>query len=143
VHRSRSRRQWDEGHFEGDLADYETIEVEKGVAGLVTSFSRGAADLRPRSSRRPGSGQAPAVSVVLAARSGTLEVVSWRKKSKPVSKPLLVIALAAHLAAVTLTWRDISVRSADRIRGTKRAWRIASAVNTVGSIAYWLVGRRD
>jgi hypothetical protein len=64
------------------------------------------------------------------------------KKKKPVNKPVLVAGIAVHLAALTLTWRDISKRPADRIRGTKTAWRIASAVNTIGSVAYWLVGRR-
>ena len=58
------------------------------------------------------------------------------------NKPLLVAGLTVHLVAVTVTWRDISVRPADRIRGSKTGWRIASAVNTIGSVGYWLVGRR-
>lgn len=62
--------------------------------------------------------------------------------SKPVNKPVLVIGLAVHVTAATLTWRDISRRPADRIRGTKTAWRIASAVNTIGSVGYWLVARK-
>lgn len=65
-----------------------------------------------------------------------------KHESKPVNKPLLVAGLTVHLAAVTLTWRDISVRPAERIRGNKTGWRIASAVNTLGSVGYWLVGRR-
>jgi len=65
-----------------------------------------------------------------------------KQKKKPVNKVVLIAGVAVHLAALTLTWRDISKRQADRIRGTKAAWRIASAVNTIGSVAYWLVGRR-
>ncbi len=67
--------------------------------------------------------------------------MAW-KKDKPVNKPLLVGGIAVHLVVATLTWRDISLRPASRIRGTKTAWRIASAVNTLGSVAYWTVGRR-
>lgn len=65
-----------------------------------------------------------------------------KTKKKPVNKPVLAAALTVHLVAVTLTWRDISVRPTDRIRGSKTGWRIASAVNTLGSVGYWLVGRR-
>jgi hypothetical protein len=63
-------------------------------------------------------------------------------KKKPVNKPILVAGLATHVVVATVTWRDISARPADRIRGSKTGWRIASAVNTIGSAAYWLVGRR-
>jgi hypothetical protein len=63
-------------------------------------------------------------------------------KNKAVNKPVLVAALAVHVTVATLTWRDISKRPADRIRGTKTVWRIASAVNTLGSAGYWLIGRR-
>ncbi len=45
-------------------------------------------------------------------------------------------------AAVALTWRDIDRRPADQLRGSKRLWRMASAVNTLGAVAYWLVARR-
>jgi hypothetical protein len=31
---------------------------------------------------------------------------------------------------------------AQQIRGSKAFWRIASAVNTLGSVGYWLIGRR-
>jgi hypothetical protein len=68
--------------------------------------------------------------------------VTWKKKDKPVNKRLLAGGLAVHLVAVTLTWRDIARRSADRIRGSKALWRLASAANTLGSAAYWLFGRR-
>lgn len=57
-------------------------------------------------------------------------------------KPLLLY-LPFHLAVVPVTWRDISRRPPGRVRGSKRLWRFASAVNTLGAVAYWLGGRRS
>jgi hypothetical protein len=54
----------------------------------------------------------------------------------------LAAILAAHAAITTLTWRDIRHRDAGQVRGSKRAWRIASALNTGGSLAYLALGRR-
>jgi hypothetical protein len=76
------------------------------------------------------------------SRAGSLVPVRQKPEKKPVNKPVLVAALTVHLVAVTVTWRDISIRPADRIRGSKTGWRIASALNTLGSVGYWLVGRR-
>jgi hypothetical protein len=65
-------------------------------------------------------------------------VAAKRKPSK-----LVVAAIAAvHLTAVTLTWRDLRSRSAGQVRGPKKVWQAASALNTTGSVAYWLFGRR-
>jgi len=62
-------------------------------------------------------------------------------KRKP--NALVVAAIAAvHLTAVTLTWRDLRSRSAAQVRGPKKVWQAASALNTTGSVAYWLFGRR-
>ena len=47
-----------------------------------------------------------------------------------------------HVAVVALTWRDISARPADKIRGNKQFWRAFSALNTGHAALYWLVGRR-
>jgi hypothetical protein len=54
----------------------------------------------------------------------------------------LLLYLPFHLAVVAVTWRDISRRPPERVRGSKRMWRAASAVNTLGALAYWLGGRR-
>ena len=56
--------------------------------------------------------------------------------------PVLAGIGVAHLAITALTWRDLRARPVDRVRGDKRLWRLASAVNTTGSAAYWVVGRR-
>ncbi|MEU6284278.1 hypothetical protein [Streptomyces sp. NPDC047028] len=62
--------------------------------------------------------------------------------NKPDARILAAIAVL-HTAAAVLTWRDLRTRSARRVRGEKRIWRVASTVNTLGSVAYWLFGRRQ
>jgi hypothetical protein len=47
-----------------------------------------------------------------------------------------------HLTVMTLTWRDLRARPASQVRGNKKIWQVASALNTSGSAAYWLFGRR-
>lgn len=64
------------------------------------------------------------------------------EQRKP-SKLILAAIAVVHLTALTLTWRDLRDRPAERVRGSKTFWRIASAVNTGGSAAYWLFGRRS
>ena len=62
-------------------------------------------------------------------------------KQKP-NKPVLGVALVVHVTAATLTWRNLRNRPAAQVRGSKTLWRVASALNTLGSVAYWLFGRR-
>jgi len=50
--------------------------------------------------------------------------------------------LVAHAAITTLTWRDLRRRPVEQVRGSKRLWRTASAVNTIGSLAYVALGRK-
>jgi hypothetical protein len=50
--------------------------------------------------------------------------------------------LVAHAAITALTWRDLRRRPEDQVRGSKRLWRVASAMNTVGSVAYLAMGRK-
>ncbi len=52
------------------------------------------------------------------------------------------VAVVVHLVLVALTWRDLDRRTATEVRGSKSAWRVASGANTLGAIAYWLVGRK-
>ena len=54
----------------------------------------------------------------------------------------VIPVLVAHAAITTLTWRDLQRRPDDQVRGSKRLWRVASAINTVGSAAYLAVGRK-
>ncbi|HEX4702670.1 MAG TPA: hypothetical protein VH352_11125 [Pseudonocardiaceae bacterium] len=63
-------------------------------------------------------------------------------RSKP-NKPLLVLIAVAHVIITSLTWRDLSRRPAEQVRGSKLVWRVAAAANTMGSVAYLLIGRRS
>ena len=54
----------------------------------------------------------------------------------------VVPILVAHAAITALTWRDLRRRPEDQVRGSKRLWRVASAMNTIGSVAYLAVGRK-
>jgi hypothetical protein len=58
-------------------------------------------------------------------------------------KRVIVIVFVVHLILVRLTWRDLRRRPDAAIRGQKRFWRLASGLNTTGSVAYWLFGRRS
>jgi hypothetical protein len=62
-------------------------------------------------------------------------------KGKP-NKLVLAIAAVVHVTVTALTWRDLRSRPAGEVRGNKKLWWMASAVNTTGSAAYWLFGRR-
>lgn len=54
-----------------------------------------------------------------------------------------LIALTAAQAVIgTVTVRDISRRPPERIRGPKLLWKLWGGSNTLGSAAYWLLGRR-
>jgi hypothetical protein len=57
-------------------------------------------------------------------------------------KRVLAFTLVVHLVLVTLTWRDLRMRPDAGVRGQKRFWRMAATLNTTGSVAYWLFGRR-
>jgi hypothetical protein len=58
-------------------------------------------------------------------------------------KRVLIVALIIHVIMVSLTWRDLRRRPDAAVRGKKRMWQIASALNTSGSVTYWLFGRRS
>ena len=58
------------------------------------------------------------------------------------NKLVFVVIGVVHLSVMTLTWRDLRSRPAAQVRGNKKIWRAASALNTNGSAAYWLFGRR-
>jgi hypothetical protein len=57
-------------------------------------------------------------------------------------KRILSVALVVHVIFLALTWRDLSKRPAAAVRGKKGVWRVASLLNTSGSVTYWLFGRR-
>lgn len=74
-----------------------------------------------------------------------------RQKSKQMAKRMenqpdkraVIPTLIVHVIVTILTWRDISSRSDAEVRGNKVVWRVASALNTIGSVAYWIFGRKS
>ena len=61
---------------------------------------------------------------------------------KQSGKWAIAAVLAVHVAVTASTWRDLSRRTPEQVRGSKRFWRVVSGANTVGSGAYYLVGRK-
>ena len=57
-------------------------------------------------------------------------------------KRVLLVVLVIHVMLLKLTWLDLRRRPDAAVRGPKGVWRFASGVNTTGSVAYWLFGRR-
>ena len=57
-------------------------------------------------------------------------------------RSLTVTLVAVEVASAVLAWRDLSHRSEDEIRGSKRGWRMIILANPGNSIAYWAFGRR-
>jgi hypothetical protein len=55
---------------------------------------------------------------------------------------LLVTAAAAELSLKIAALIDIQRRAASQIRGPKAMWRAAMAVNLLGPVAYFTVGRK-
>jgi len=57
--------------------------------------------------------------------------------------PKLTIALVAVQAVIgALTVRDIKNRDKSQVRGPKLLWTLWGGSNTLGSLAYWLLGRK-
>jgi hypothetical protein len=71
-----------------------------------------------------------------ATGSGRLGSLTDRQKK------IFAVALVVHLVVATLTLRDLRRRPPTAVRGPKRLWRLWVTMNTTGSVAYWLFGRR-
>jgi hypothetical protein len=65
----------------------------------------------------------------------------WRDLS-PQQKKIAVAAVILNAIIASFTWRDLRRRPDALVRGPKVFWRVWSSLNTTGSVAYWLVGRR-
>ena len=57
-------------------------------------------------------------------------------------RALLLVAAAAELSLKIAALIDIKRRPADRIRGPKALWRAAMAVNLLGPLSYFAIGRK-
>ena len=65
-----------------------------------------------------------------------------RKALTPQQKKVVVVAVVLNAIIASFTWRDLRRRPASLVRGPKVLWRVWSTLNTTGSVAYWIVGRR-
>ncbi len=57
-------------------------------------------------------------------------------------KTAVLVAVSVQLSLAATAWIDLARRPAELVRGPKAAWAAAIAVNFVGPIAYFTVGRR-
>jgi hypothetical protein len=57
------------------------------------------------------------------------------------ARAAIVVAGVVEVGLLAAAQIDISRRPADRIRGSKRFWRLISLINVVGPIAYFRRGR--
>jgi hypothetical protein len=55
---------------------------------------------------------------------------------------MLVVLGAAQLTLSAVAWSDLARRPPDLVRGPKVLWRWLIAVNWVGPLSYFAVGRR-
>lgn len=65
----------------------------------------------------------------------------WNDLTQP-QRTLLVAAAAAELSLKIVALVDIKRRPAEQIRGPKNLWRAAMAVNLLGPVSYFAVGRK-
>ena len=54
----------------------------------------------------------------------------------------MVVILIAHATFAAFTVRDIARRPGALVRGKKVFWGAASILNSLGGVAYWVIGRR-
>jgi len=57
-------------------------------------------------------------------------------------KTAILVAASVQISLAASAWVDLARRPAALVRGPKPAWALAIAVNFVGPIAYFTVGRR-
>ena len=65
----------------------------------------------------------------------------WRDLSRA-QKTRIVLQPMVHLGVLAAVLLDIRRRAPDRIRGSKRLWRLAAFVQPIGPISYVLFGRK-
>ena len=65
----------------------------------------------------------------------------WQDLSDKEKTAILVMA-SVQLSLAATAWVDLARRPAELVRGPKPAWALGIAVNFVGPIAYFTLGRR-
>jgi hypothetical protein len=64
----------------------------------------------------------------------------WADLSQSQRRKVVVVGVLTTLWQVAMLW-DLYNRPAEQIRGSKRAWVLASFARPIGQIAYYLWGR--
>ncbi len=64
----------------------------------------------------------------------------WNELSEA-QKAATVMAAAVQIALAAAAWTDLARRPAEQVRGPKAVWAVAIAVNFVGPISYYALGR--
>ena len=57
-------------------------------------------------------------------------------------KTAVLVAASVQLSLAATAWVDLARRPPELVRGPKAAWALGIAVNFVGPLAYFTVGRR-
>lgn len=57
-------------------------------------------------------------------------------------KTAILVAASVQISLAATAWVDLARRPADLVRGPKPMWALGIAVNFVGPIAYFALGRR-
>ena len=70
-----------------------------------------------------------------------METQRWSDLS-PGRQTGMLIAAAVHLALAATAWTDLARRPADQVNGPKAVWAFVIAVNFVGPISYFILGRK-
>lgn len=65
----------------------------------------------------------------------------WRDLT-PARQRLIITAGTIQVALAVIAWIDLLRRPAAQVRGRKRLWAVAIAVNTLGPLSYFRWGRR-
>jgi hypothetical protein len=76
-----------------------------------------------------------------ASAGKSLAEKKWSDLSEGQRNAIKVLALAELTLKIAMLV-DIRRRPASQIRGPKRLWRAAAAVNTLGPVSYFAFGRR-
>jgi hypothetical protein len=66
----------------------------------------------------------------------------WEDLSAAQQRAIIAVGAITTIWQLAMLW-DLSRRPADQVRGSKRAWVLASFVRPLGQIAYYAWGRRS
>ena len=66
---------------------------------------------------------------------------TWKEMS-PAARASFVAVGIAQVSLMIAAQRDISRRPAEQINGPKAAWRMASMINFIGPMGYFVLGRK-